>query len=202
MTVDELTTALREITDSEFEQVFDEMILIRQERQARPQVEAGQAQLVAELQEAGKLDKPEAVTVEEAQEHADATPVWQNPGHDHAKMYHLGDVVRYGNRLVRSTHAGLNHWEPTTLNLDGRIWEVVGTVGADAPEDVEGDGQGGEVAAPEPETPAAPQFRQPSGAHDAYKMGDRVTYDGRVYESTINANAYSPDAYPAGWRAV
>jgi hypothetical protein len=55
---------------------------------------------------------------------------------------------------------------------------------------------------PEPEDPTYPEFVQPTGAHDAYKKGDRVTYNGKVYESLIDANVYSPDTYPAGWREV
>jgi hypothetical protein len=43
---------------------------------------------------------------------------------------------------------------------------------------------------------------QPTGAHDAYNTGDRVTFEGKVYESLINANTYSPTAYPAGWQEV
>lgn len=48
-------------------------------------------------------------------------------------------------------------------------------------------------------------WQQPSGAHDAYNVGDRVLYpdaDGKVYESTINGNAWSPDVYPAGWKLI
>ena len=48
-----------------------------------------------------------------------------------------------------------------------------------------------------------PVWRQPTGAQDAYNKGDRVHYpdaDGPVYESLIDANVYSPEAYPAGWR--
>lgn len=55
---------------------------------------------------------------------------------------------------------------------------------------------------PEPEEPTYPEFVQPTGAHDAYNTGDRVTYNGKVYESLIDANVYSPDTYPAGWREV
>ena len=53
---------------------------------------------------------------------------------------------------------------------------------------------------PEAETPA--EWVQPTGAHDAYSKGDRVTFDGQVYESKIDANAYSPAAYPAGWQLI
>ena len=44
-----------------------------------------------------------------------------------------------------------------------------------------------------------PEFAQPTGAHDAYNTGDKVTYNGKRYVSLIDANVYSPDDYPAGW---
>ncbi len=47
-----------------------------------------------------------------------------------------------------------------------------------------------------------PGWVQPAGAHDAYAKGDKVTYNGKHYISLIDGNAYSPDAYPAGWEAV
>lgn len=47
-----------------------------------------------------------------------------------------------------------------------------------------------------------PDFKQPSGGHDAYKKGDKVKFEGKVYESVIDNNAYSPTAYPAGWKVV
>ena len=43
-----------------------------------------------------------------------------------------------------------------------------------------------------------PEFVQPTGAHDAYKKGDKVTFEGKHYISLIDANVYSPSAYPAG----
>lgn len=45
-----------------------------------------------------------------------------------------------------------------------------------------------------------PVWSQPTGAHDAYNVGDVVNYNGTLYESTIDGNVYAPDAYPAGWR--
>lgn len=47
-----------------------------------------------------------------------------------------------------------------------------------------------------------PEFKQPTGAHDAYAKGDKVTFEGKHYISLINANVYSPTAYPAGWSLV
>lgn len=43
------------------------------------------------------------------------------------------------------------------------------------------------------------EWKQPTGAHDAYKIGDRVIFDGWVWCSIINANTWSPSAYPQGW---
>ena len=67
-------------------------------------------------------------------------------------------------------------------------WENLGTDGA------------------ETESPGAeetiPDFVQPTGAHDAYNTGDKVKSDGKVYESTMDNNVYSPSAYPAGWKEI
>lgn len=50
--------------------------------------------------------------------------------------------------------------------------------------------------------PDAPAYVQPTGAHDAYQAGDRVTFQGRVYEAVINAVVWSPLAYPQAWKEV
>ena len=43
-----------------------------------------------------------------------------------------------------------------------------------------------------------PEWAQPTGAHDAYNIGDKVTYNGQHYVCTSNANVYAPDVY--GWQ--
>lgn len=45
-----------------------------------------------------------------------------------------------------------------------------------------------------------PEWVQPTGAHDAYNAGDKVTFEGQHYVSLINGNVWSPTAYPAGWQ--
>jgi hypothetical protein len=45
-----------------------------------------------------------------------------------------------------------------------------------------------------------PDWVQPLGAHDAYNIGDRVRFNGKIYESRINANVWSPLVY--GWREI
>lgn len=44
-----------------------------------------------------------------------------------------------------------------------------------------------------------PVWSKPTGAHDAYSIGDIVDYNGTLYKSLIDGNVYSPDEYPAGW---
>ncbi len=46
-------------------------------------------------------------------------------------------------------------------------------------------------------------WTQPTGAHNAYNVGDKVHYpqsDSPVYVSTIDGNVWSPDVYPTGWK--
>lgn len=48
-----------------------------------------------------------------------------------------------------------------------------------------------------------PVWRQPTGAQDAYRIGDLVHYpdaDGPVYRCTMDYNVYAPDV--AGWEVV
>jgi len=59
-----------------------------------------------------------------------------------------------------------------------------------------------QVEVPVPEPVDAPDWVQPSGAHDAYGVGDLARFKGVVYESIIPGNTWSPAAYPQGWKAV
>jgi len=42
-------------------------------------------------------------------------------------------------------------------------------------------------------------WEQPEGSHDAYMTGDKVTFNGHIWESTIDNNVWSPADYPQGW---
>ena len=46
-----------------------------------------------------------------------------------------------------------------------------------------------------------PEFEQPDSTNP-YMKGDRVIFNGKVYESLIDNNIYSPEAYPAGWKEI
>lgn len=44
------------------------------------------------------------------------------------------------------------------------------------------------------------KWTQPTGAHDDYDIGARVTYKGKTWRSTVNANVWAPDVF--GWVVV
>lgn len=50
-------------------------------------------------------------------------------------------------------------------------------------------------------TETIPDWEQPT-AENAYMTGDKVRYNGKVYESLIDNNVWKPDEYPAGWKEV
>ena len=122
-------------------------------------------------------------------ETADGTPKWVQPV-GATDAYNKGDVVDYNGVKYIST-IDANVWAPDVYG-----WEVY----------TEG-GEGVDTKPTEPETPDTPtdnikDFVQPTGAHDAYAKGDKVRFNGKVYESLIDNNAYSPSAYPAGWKEI
>lgn len=64
-------------------------------------------------------------------------------------------------------------------------------------------GEGEPIEPEEPtETDEYPEYKQPTGAHDAYNTGDKVTYNGKKYICKMNGCVWAPDVYPAGWEEV
>lgn len=62
---------------------------------------------------------------------------------------------------------------------------------------------GGKVeATTEPSKEEYPEYVQPTGAHDAYNTGDKITYNGKKYICQINGCVWAPDVYPQGWQEV
>jgi hypothetical protein len=94
--------------------------------------------------------------------------------------YEAGQRIRYGDRLYRCvvSHASQAGWEPPATPA---LWTEVA--------------KPGEI----------PVWKQPTGAQDAYMIGDKVWYpekDTTVYRSTIDNNVWSPADYTAGWEVV
>lgn len=46
------------------------------------------------------------------------------------------------------------------------------------------------------------EYVQPTGAHDAYNEGDKVTFEGEKYTCKMNGCVWSPKDYPNGWEKV
>ena len=90
--------------------------------------------------------------------------------------YSVGDVASYDGVLYRAVQAHTSHadWTPDKVPA---LWTPVAG------------------AAPD-------EWVQPVGASDAYRKGDRVLLQGATYESVIDANTWSPAAYPAGWKKL
>lgn len=102
-------------------------------------------------------------------------PAWAS-----GKAYAIDDRVRYGEKLYKcvQAHTSQADWTP---NATPALWTEVS--------------KPGEI----------PVWRQPTGAQDAYMTGDKVWYpavDTTVYESLIDNNTWSPEAYPQGWQAI
>ena len=47
-----------------------------------------------------------------------------------------------------------------------------------------------------------PQFVQPTGAHDAYKTGDKVTFNDKKYICKMDNCVWDPVTYPAAWEEL
>lgn len=96
---------------------------------------------------------------------------------DSAK-YETGDRVRFQNVLYKclQNHIAQPTWTPISAPS---LWA--------------------KVLIPDPEV--IPEWEQP-GSTNAYQIGDKVRYNGKVYESVIANNIWSPESYPAGWREV
>lgn len=65
---------------------------------------------------------------------------------------------------------------------------------------------GAEPLEPEPEpSEEYPEYKQPSGSHDAYYTGDKITYNGQKYVCIAPEGygvTYAPDVLPNMWQLV
>ena len=88
------------------------------------------------------------------------------------RAYAAGDRVQHGGILYKcvQAHTSQADWTPDATQA---LWVVVSIE-------------------------EFPEWVQPTGAHDAYNTGDKVSYNGKHYISTIDANVYAPDVY--GWQ--
>ena len=106
------------------------------------------------------------------------------PGYEVGRAYTIDELLTYGindvgdpqlYRVVQ-THTSQEDWKPDSTPA---LYMAIGL-----------NSQG------------YPVWSQPTGAHDAYGVGDIVDYNGTLYKSIIDGNVWSPEAYPAGWEEV
>lgn len=45
-----------------------------------------------------------------------------------------------------------------------------------------------------------PEWVQPTGAHNTYNTGDKISYNGQHYVCTVDANVYAPGVY--SWQLI
>lgn len=112
--------------------------------------------------------------------------------------YRSGERVTFDGRVYESV-IDWNAWSPAD-HAEG--WRLV-----EEPEPEPGEPEPDPEPDPEPEPepepePDYPEWAQPTGSHDAYGAGDRVLFNGQVYESLIDINSWSPTDYPQGWTLV
>lgn len=92
--------------------------------------------------------------------------------------YEKDDRVRYENILYRclQPHNSQESWTPSTA---ASLWAKVLI----------------------PDENVIPDWEQPDSTNP-YQIGDKVRFEGKVYENLIANNIWSPAAYPAGWKEI
>lgn len=129
----------------------------------------------ARIIRAGMEEVSTSLTDERAVELPEFFPAW-NPDNC---SYAVGDRVRYEGTLykVLQAHESQVSWTPVEAHsLFAQI--LPGQDGTEI----------GEWVQPDSTNP--------------YNTGDRVIFEGKTYESTIDGNVWSPSAYPQGWQLI
>lgn len=112
---------------------------------------------------------------EKALQFTELFPLWNGDSFS----YVAGDRVRYDGTLYKAllAHTSQALWTPAAAPS---LWAKV---------------------LPGQDNTEVGEWEQPS-ATNPYNRGDRVRYDGKIYESLIDGNVWSPADYPASWKLV
>lgn len=105
---------------------------------------------------------------------ADYFPDWSGEGH----QYSVGDRVEYDGELYKviQAHTSQADWDPKSApSLFAKV--LTSQTGEPLP------------------------WVQPDSTNP-YMRGDQVTWKGKVYESMIDNNVWSPTDYPDGWKEI
>ena len=112
-----------------------------------------------------------AIDDETATEHTDLFSPWVE-----GIAYEVGNIRSYEGDLYRcvQAHTSQSDWTPDKVPA---LWTKIGDP-----------------------TEEFPEWSQPVGAHDAYAKGDKVSFGGKHWESTVDNNVWQPGVY--GWNEV
>ena len=109
---------------------------------------------------------------DEAQNAPELFPAWSGAG----VSYVVDDRVNYGSQLYKciQAHTSQEDWTPVAAVS---LWVAVADPSVEYPDWV-----------------------QPTGAHDAYNAGDKVSHNDKHWTSDVDANVWEPGVY--GWSEV
>ena len=114
-----------------------------------------------------------ALTEEQRKELVDLARTSADPENSYAPLQ----------KQINTLYANMTEMGKTILSLTDKVSKL----------------DGGSVTPPETEEYTA--WVQPTGAHDAYNTGDKMTYtDGKRYVCQMDNCVWGPDVYPAGWK--
>ena len=153
------------------EQIFADGWQIYTPPPVPPQAEPDYDSVVEAVKKMFSTDTEE-LSDEEALEVAALYPTWSSQ---------IGKEVAVGTRL----------WD------DGKLWKVIQA------HTVQEDWRPANAVSlfTEVSIEEYPEWHQPTGSTDAYMAGDKVTYNGKHYESTADYNVWPPDG-GFGWKEV
>ena len=110
------------------------------------------------------------------------------------KSYITEDEMKELEELARQNANAENSYAPLQEQINN-IYAELDKIKADI-EELKGE--------EEPTEPVEeyPDYKEPAGAHDAYNIGDKITYNGKKYICKVDGCVYSPDEYPPYWEEV
>ena len=118
-------------------------------------------------------DASQSLPDDKAQDNIALYPHWNEDAH-----YDVNYRVQYNDVVYKclQSHDAQTQWTPTDAPS---LWA--------------------KVLVPSPDV--IPDWEQPDSTN-AYMTGDKVRYNGHIYESIIDNNTWSPEQYPQGWKLV
>lgn len=170
------------VVNKALEQLYQEIYPNRAESEAIAAVNTTVSSFIAETQRTIQETLKAVVHIDALDEEQLDQLYNRFPEYSTGAYYEPGDIFKYENTLyeVIQQHVSQSHWRPPDTPALYTVYKNI-NVG-----DVE----------------IITDFIQPAGAHDAYGLGDKVNFNGKVYESVIGANVWSPADNPQGWKEI